>query len=160
MPEGYLIKGLLIGLVFGVPAGAIGALTVERTLAHGFGANFTTGLGSSAADVLYACVGVFGPTIISDFLLAHHTSATVLWLCICHRHFKPSNNSLLFSGIFLLWHCREAHPRTRRTAYFGYSFGYCKLVGRAIRNIIIGYPSAIKILCEPVEKGGNHARAQ
>lgn len=78
MPESYLIQGLLVGLVFGVPAGAIGALTVERTLAHGFGAGFTTGLGSSIADVLYACIGVFGLTILSDFLLAHQM---VISLC-------------------------------------------------------------------------------
>ncbi|MDD3920144.1 MAG: LysE family transporter [Eubacteriales bacterium] len=69
--ENYLIKGLLIGLVFGVPAGSIGALTIERTLAGGFRAGLFTGAGSSVADVLYACVGVFGLTVISDFLLSH-----------------------------------------------------------------------------------------
>lgn len=26
------IKGMLIGLIFGVPAGAIGALTIQRTM--------------------------------------------------------------------------------------------------------------------------------
>lgn len=73
MMENYLLKGLLVGLVFGVPAGAIGALTIQRSLSQGFLAGLFTGLGSSAADVLYACVGVFGVTIISDFLLAHQT---------------------------------------------------------------------------------------
>lgn len=71
MLEHYLIRGILIGLVFGVPAGAIGALTVQRTLRSGFAAGLATGLGSSAADLLYACVGVFGVTLVSDFLLAH-----------------------------------------------------------------------------------------
>ena len=55
MLENYLIRGLLIGLIFGVPAGAIGALTIQRTLNGGFSAGLTTGLGSSAADLLYAC---------------------------------------------------------------------------------------------------------
>ena len=32
----FLLKGLLVGLVFGVPAGAIGALTIQRALSHGF----------------------------------------------------------------------------------------------------------------------------
>ena len=32
----YICKGLLIGLIFGVPAGAIGALTIGRTLEKGF----------------------------------------------------------------------------------------------------------------------------
>lgn len=73
MLESYLIKGFLVGIVFGVPAGAIGALTIQRTLAHGFWAGFTTGIGSTAADVLYACIGVLGLTVVSDFLLAHQT---------------------------------------------------------------------------------------
>ena len=68
MLESYLIRGLLIGLIFGVPAGAIGALTIQRTLNSGFTAGLMTGLGSSAADLLYACVGVFGITLVSDFL--------------------------------------------------------------------------------------------
>lgn len=45
----YFCKGLLIGLIFGVPAGAIGALTIGRTLEKGFFAGFLTGMGSSAA---------------------------------------------------------------------------------------------------------------
>ncbi|MCC8102695.1 MAG: LysE family translocator [Clostridiales bacterium] len=63
-----LQKGLVIGLVFGVPAGAIGALTIQRTLEKGFRYGFLTGLGSSAADALYACFGVFGITAITGFL--------------------------------------------------------------------------------------------
>ena len=33
---GYFLRRLLIGLVFGVPAGTIGALTIQRTLEKGF----------------------------------------------------------------------------------------------------------------------------
>ncbi len=65
----FLVKGLLVGLIFGVPAGAVGVLTIQRALSCGFWAGFLTGLGSSAADLLYACAGVFGLTVISDFLL-------------------------------------------------------------------------------------------
>ena len=64
----YAVRGVLIGLIFGVPAGAIGALTIQRTLEKGFRVGFLTGAGSSAADLLYAAVGVFGITLISDFL--------------------------------------------------------------------------------------------
>ena len=71
MPESYLIRGLLIGLIFGVPAGAIGALTIQRTLERGFLAGLITGAGSSAADILYGCVGVFGIAVISDFLISN-----------------------------------------------------------------------------------------
>ncbi|MDE6844312.1 MAG: LysE family transporter [Lachnospiraceae bacterium] len=64
----YVVRGILIGLIFGVPAGAIGALTIQRTLEKGFIAGFLTGAGSSAADLLYSAVGIFGISIISDFL--------------------------------------------------------------------------------------------
>lgn len=64
----FLGKGLLIGIIFGVPAGAIGALTIHRTLEGGFWYGFITGLGSSVADVIYAIAGIFGITFISSFL--------------------------------------------------------------------------------------------
>ena len=78
MISGYFLRGLLIGLVFGVPAGAIGALTIQRTLEKGFFAGLITGVGSSAADLIYSCVGVFGITIISDFLTAHQEIIRIL----------------------------------------------------------------------------------
>ena len=64
----YLLKGILIGIIFGVPAGAVGALCVQRTLQSGMKSGIVTGLGSSAADCFYAVVGAFGITVISDFL--------------------------------------------------------------------------------------------
>ena len=78
MLESYLIRGLLIGLIFGVPAGAIGALTIQRTMNSGFFAGLATGLGSSAADLLYACVGIFGITLVSDFLTRHQRPISLL----------------------------------------------------------------------------------
>lgn len=69
----FLIKGILIGILFGMPAGAVGAMTAQRTLNYGMKAGLLTGLGSSAADCLYACVGTFGLTLISDFLLQYQS---------------------------------------------------------------------------------------
>lgn len=74
----YLVRGLMIGLIFGVPAGAIGALTIQRTLNSGFSAGLATGLGSSAADLLYACVGIFGMTLVSGFLTEHQRPISLL----------------------------------------------------------------------------------
>ena len=74
----YLIRGLMIGLIFGVPAGAIGALTIQRTLNGGFPAGLATGLGSSAADLLYACVGAFGMTLVSGFLTRYQRPISLL----------------------------------------------------------------------------------
>lgn len=64
----FFIKGLLIGIIFGIPAGAIGALTIQRTIDRGFRAGFITGMGSSLADLIYSVIGVFGNTVISVFL--------------------------------------------------------------------------------------------
>ncbi|WP_343250290.1 LysE family translocator [Diplocloster hominis] len=66
---GFLLRGILTGLLFGVPAGAVGAMTVQRTLHYGVKAGLLMGLGSSAADTFYACVGAFGLTVVSDALL-------------------------------------------------------------------------------------------
>lgn len=71
------LKGLLIGIVFGVPAGAIGALTIQRTLEGGFLYGFLTGIGSSAADVLYGIVGIFGITAITGFLNRYEATCTI-----------------------------------------------------------------------------------
>lgn len=69
----FFTKGILIGLLFGMPAGAVGALTVQRTIKYGWRAGLATGLGSSAADCCYACIGAFGLTLISDFLLKYQS---------------------------------------------------------------------------------------
>lgn len=66
----YLLKGLLIGLIFGVPAGVIGIMTIQRTLEHGFRAGVVTGFGSMAADLIYGCIGVCGLTAVSNALLS------------------------------------------------------------------------------------------
>lgn len=76
--ESYLIRGVLIGLIFGIPVGAVGTMTVHRTLNYGVGSGLLTGLGSSVADCLYACVGAFGFTIVSDFLLKYRTIINVI----------------------------------------------------------------------------------
>lgn len=65
-------------MIFGVPAGAIGALSIQRTLEKGFWNGFLTGLGSSAADALYACLGVFGITIVTDFLQRNEKPISII----------------------------------------------------------------------------------
>lgn len=74
----YLLKGILIGLLFGVPVGAVGAMTVKNSWALGFKAGVLTGLGSTAADCIYSIIGAFGLTLISDFLLRYSTQISVI----------------------------------------------------------------------------------
>ena len=42
MLENYLMRGLIIGIVFGVPAGAVGILSVQRVLSQGAAAGLVT----------------------------------------------------------------------------------------------------------------------
>lgn len=67
--ESLLLKGIIIGILFGMPIGSVGTLTTQRILVYGPKAGIISGLGSSAADCLYACVGVFGLTFVSDILI-------------------------------------------------------------------------------------------
>ena len=87
----YLLRGILIGFVFGVPGGAIGALTMQRTFSYGRKAGLLTGLGSSLADCFHASVGVFGITLISDFISQHEQTVNLL-----------GGSLILFMGIRLL----------------------------------------------------------
>ena len=87
----YLLRGILIGLLFGLPVGAVGTMTVQRTWKVGIKAGLFTGLGSSAADCFYAVVGVFGLTLISNFLLKYQVVINIL-----------GGGFVLFLGIRLL----------------------------------------------------------
>ena len=73
MIEIFFVRGLFIGVLFGIPAGAVGAMTVQRSLHKGIRAGLLTGLGSSAADSVYAVIGAFGLTLVSDFFLKYQT---------------------------------------------------------------------------------------
>lgn len=93
----YLLRGIVIGLLFGLPVGAVGAMTVQRTWNNGIRAGLFTGLGSSASDCFYAAVGVFGLTLISDFLLKYQVIIHVL-----------GGGLIFFMGIRLLIKKEEA----------------------------------------------------
>lgn len=43
----YLLRGVMVGVLFGLPVGAVGALVVQRTWSSGIRAGLLTGLGSS-----------------------------------------------------------------------------------------------------------------
>lgn len=88
------LRGLLIGLLFGVPVGAVGTMTIHNTLSGGMRAGLLTGLGSSIADCIYACIGVFGFTMVSDFLLQHQM---IIHCC--------GGVLILLMGLFLLVCC-------------------------------------------------------
>lgn len=74
----FLWKGILIGIMFGIPVGTVGTMTIQRTLTYGVKSGIITGLGSSFADCLYAFIGTFGLTFISEFLLRYERWINVL----------------------------------------------------------------------------------
>lgn len=96
MVENYLLKGIFIGIMFGVPVGVVGIITIQRTLSRGFWAGFVSGLGSSFADVFYASISIFGLTIISDFLLKYQEIiciiGCILIIFIGIQTMKKNNN--------------------------------------------------------------------
>ena len=78
-------RGLLIGFAIAAPVGPIGMLVIRRTLTDGRLLGLLTGLGAAVADALYGCVGAFGLTFISSFLMGY-----TFW-------------TKLIGGLFLLW---------------------------------------------------------
>lgn len=62
------IKGIIIGLITGIPLGPIGALCLKTTLSNGALFGFVAGLGSCIADSIYAGIAALGLTFISRFL--------------------------------------------------------------------------------------------
>lgn len=87
----YLSRGIIIGIIFGLPIGAVGTMTAQRTLKYGVKAGLITGLGSSVADCLYACIGVLGLNFISDFLLKYQILINII-----------GGSFILFMGIRLI----------------------------------------------------------
>lgn len=105
MMEGFFVKGILIGLLFGIPVGAVGTLTVQRTFRHGFADGLKTGLGSSAADCIYAVCGAFGLTFISDFLLKYQIAISIAGGCL-----------ILLMGVRLFLRKEETKRSEKHTA--------------------------------------------
>lgn len=113
-----LLKGILIGLLFGVPVGAVGAMTVQRTWEHGIKAGLVTGLGSSLADCIYAGIGAFGLTIISDFLLKYQTAIHLI-----------GGSLVLLMGIRLFFRKGEAAEKPEVPGRLGMLFSSTSCLG-------------------------------
>ncbi len=72
------IKGIIISIALGVPAGPVGVMTIQNTLKRGFRSGLMTGLGSAVADIFFASVGAFGVHIISDYLIEHQDAISII----------------------------------------------------------------------------------
>lgn len=85
---GFLLKGMLVGLIIAVPTGPVGVLCIRRTIFHGRLAGFVSGLGAATADAIFGVIAAFGLSVISDLLLDYQE-----WLRLGGAAF------LLFLGI-------------------------------------------------------------
>ena len=68
---GFLLKGMLVGIVIALPAGPVGVLCVRRTIFHGRLAGFISGLGAASADAVFGIIAAFGLTFVSDLLFRY-----------------------------------------------------------------------------------------
>jgi len=68
---GFLLKGMLVGVIIALPAGPVGVLCIRRTILHGRLAGFVSGLGAASADAVFGIIAAFGLTFVSDLLLEY-----------------------------------------------------------------------------------------
>lgn len=69
------LKSFIIGFSIAAPVGPIGVLCIRRTLTGGRTAGILSGLGAATADMLYACLAVFGVRVVVNILLGQQ-----MWL--------------------------------------------------------------------------------
>jgi threonine/homoserine/homoserine lactone efflux protein len=65
---GFLLKGIIVGIVIAVPVGPVGVLCIRRTILEGRLAGLLSGTGAATADAFFAVIAGFGLTVISDWL--------------------------------------------------------------------------------------------
>jgi threonine/homoserine/homoserine lactone efflux protein len=92
-------QALLVGLLIAAPVGAIGLLTIHRTLDQGLAAGLATGLGAAAADAVYGSLGALGVNSVilglvgAQNALALAGGAVLLWLAWRTYHQPPAKQA-------------------------------------------------------------------
>jgi len=80
-----LFRGILIGLITGIPLGPIGAMCLKNTITFGRKYGLISGLGSALTDTIYASVATLGFILIEKFILIHklyfHIIGGLILLC-------------------------------------------------------------------------------
>jgi threonine/homoserine/homoserine lactone efflux protein len=91
MLVGFLLKGMLVGMIIALPVGPVGVLCLHRTILDGRLAGFVSGLGAASADASFGIIAGFGLTVVSNLLLHYQD-----WLRVGGAIF------LLYSGVSAL----------------------------------------------------------
>jgi len=100
---GFLLKGVLVGIIIALPAGPVGVLCIRRTIFHGSLAGLVSGLGAASADAVFGIIAGFGLTVVSDVLLGYQD-----WLRLIGAAF------LLYIGVSAFAADPVAQTRTQR----------------------------------------------
>ena len=66
---GFLLKGMLVGIIIALPTGPVGVLCIRRTILHGRLAGLVSGLGAASADAVFGVIAAFGLSFVSRLLL-------------------------------------------------------------------------------------------
>ncbi|MBP2032746.1 threonine/homoserine/homoserine lactone efflux protein [Clostridium algifaecis] len=66
-----LFRGILIGLITGMPLGPIGAICLKNTISFGRKYGLISGLGSAITDSIYAGLAALGFILIEKFIILH-----------------------------------------------------------------------------------------
>lgn len=65
----FLTHGFLTGLAVAAPVGPVSILCIQRSIEKGFVSGFTSALGASTGDVIYAFMSAFGLSFVVDDLI-------------------------------------------------------------------------------------------
>ena len=68
---GFLLKGIVVGIVIAIPVGPVGVLCIRRTIFSGRFAGLLSGLGAATGDAVFGIIAGFGLTVIADLLLGY-----------------------------------------------------------------------------------------
>ena len=100
---GFLLKGILVGIIIAIPVGPVGVLCIRRTILHGRLAGLLSGIGAATADAMFGIIAGFGLTVISDWLFDYQN-----WLRVVGAAF------LLFIGISAFLHDPLSGTKSQR----------------------------------------------
>lgn len=88
-----LLQAIAIGFVVAAPVGAVGAIVIRRSLhGHRFEA-LLCGIGSAAADGVFAAIAALGLKLVIAWLEAHHGELNLV-----------GGAFLLGYGAYMIWH--------------------------------------------------------
>ena len=74
----FLLKGIIVGLTVSIPVGPVGLMCLDMTVTHGKRAGLSCAYGMVTADILSACIMLFGIGLVYTHILAHAITIKIL----------------------------------------------------------------------------------